>query len=154
MSYIVYLMRRGQLSDFHMRNRRERIKPMRAIPLFFLLSWLVFQMWGAPFLFKVMALVGALQATAMLLITLRWKISGHSAGAAAFSVFLWGLYGVVAAPVWLILPAVIWARVTLKRHDLAQSLAGALLGGASVLAVFMWATGQCLGTGLLFCSIP
>ncbi len=153
-AYIVHLLRRGELSDFHMRNRSERIKPMRMIPLFLLLSWLIFQTSGAPVLYQAMALVGALQAVAMLFITLRWKISGHSAGAAAFSVLLWGLYGVVAAPVLLILPLVIWARVTLKRHDMSQSLAGALLGGATVLAIFLWAGGHCLGSGQLFCSIP
>lgn len=128
--YLVMLMRRGEVSDFHMKDRLERFKPLRAVLLLFFLSWLVFLASSAPPLFQVLALIGTLQSAAIYLITLRWKISGHGAGVAGFSVLLWGLYGAVAAPAFLFIPLVIWARVRLERHDLAQTLAGALLGSA------------------------
>lgn len=68
-AYILILMRKGELTDYHMRERAERIKPMKAFLLFFLLSWLIFLAGGAPYLFQVLAMVGALQSAVMLLIT-------------------------------------------------------------------------------------
>ena len=83
---VIWLLRRGEISDFHMRERAERIKPMIGFLLLFLLSWLFFQVAGAPRVFQVLAAVGVLQSAVMLLVTLPWKISGHCAGAAGFSV--------------------------------------------------------------------
>ncbi len=130
--YLVALMRRGEVSDFHMKDRLERIKPLRVVLLFFFLCWLIFLASGAPVVFQAFALMGTLQSAAIYLITLRWKISGHGAGAAGFSVLLWGLYGAAAAPAFLFIPIVIWARLALDRHDLPQTLAGSALGGISM----------------------
>jgi hypothetical protein len=130
--YLVVLMRRGEVSDFHMKDRLERFKPLRVVLLLFFLCWLIFLVSGAPVLFQTFALMGMLQSAAIYLITLRWKISGHGAGAAGFSVLLWGLYGAAAAPAFLFIPLVIWARLALDRHDLPQTLAGSALGGASM----------------------
>lgn len=130
--YLVALMRRGEVSDFHMKDRLERIKPLRVVLLLFFLCWLIFLASGAPVLFQTFALMGMLQSAAIYLITLRWKISGHGAGVAGFSVLLWGLYGAAAAPAFLFIPIVIWARLALDRHDLAQTLAGSALGGAGM----------------------
>jgi hypothetical protein len=104
---IICLLRRGEISDFHMQERAERIKPMIGFLLLFLLTWLFFQVAGAPRVFQVLAAVGVLQSAVMLLVTLAWKISGHCAGAAGFSVCLWGLYRAAAAPAILLIPLVI-----------------------------------------------
>jgi hypothetical protein len=130
--YLAALMRSGEVSDFHIKDRSERIKPLRVVLLLFFLCWLIFLVSGAPVLFQAFALMGMLQSAAIYLITLRWKISGHGAGAAGFSVLLWGLYGAAAAPAFLFIPLVIWARLALDRHDLAQTLAGSALGGVSM----------------------
>lgn len=132
--YLLWLMRKGEVTDFHIRDRLERVKPLRAVLLFFILSWLIFLAGRAPTLFQVLALIGTLQSAAMFLITLRWKISGHGAGVAGFSVLLWGLYGAAAAPAFLFIPLVVWARLSLDRHDLPQTLAGATLGASGMLA--------------------
>lgn len=143
--YLLALMRRGEISNFHICNRSERIKPLTALLLFSFLSWLVFLAGRAAHIFHVLALVGTLQAMAMLLITLRWKISGHGANAAGFSVLLWGLYGSAAALAFIFIPLVIWARVTLDRHDMPQSLAGAALGASGMLVFFVAMAGHCSG---------
>lgn len=147
--YLLELMRCGEISDFHIRNRTERIKPLSALLLLSFLCWLVFLAAGAPYIFQTLALIGTLQAMAMLLITLRWKISGHGAGAVGFSVLLWGLYGSAAALAFLFIPIVIWARVALDRHDLVQSLAGAALGASSMLAVLVTLAGHCEGLSVI-----
>ncbi len=144
---VIWMLRRGDISDFHLRERAERIKPMIGFLLLFLLSWLFFQVAGAPRVFQVLAAVGVLQSAVILLVTLAWKISGHCAGAAGFSVYLWGLYGAAAAPAILFIPLVIWARVTRNRHDMAQSLAGAAFGAACMLLALAALAPHCPGAG-------
>jgi hypothetical protein len=46
-------------------------------------------------------------------------------------------------------PVVIWARVTLDRHDLSQSLAGAALGASTMLGVFVVMAGHCTGISII-----
>jgi hypothetical protein len=58
--YLLVLMRRGEISDFHIRNRNERIKPLTALLLLSFLSWLIFLAGKAPYVFQVLALVGTL----------------------------------------------------------------------------------------------
>ncbi len=148
-AYLISLIRDGEVSDFHIRNRLERIKPMKAVLLLFSLATLIFLAAGAPYIFQVFALVGAIQTSVMLLVTLRWKISGHGAGVAGFAALLWGLYGTAAAPAFLIIPIVIWARVYLDRHDLAQTLAGAFVGLSFMAMVFALVASHCPGAGLV-----
>jgi len=45
----------------------------------------------------------------------------------------------LAAPLTL---AVMWARVRMRRHTWAQTIAGALLGGVSFLAVWLAVAGN------------
>ncbi len=143
--YLLFLMRRGEVRDFHINRRSERTKPLAALLLLSFLSWLIFLVMQAPYFFQVLALARTLQAMAMFLTTLRWKISGHGAGAAGFSVLLWGLYGLAAAPAFLFIPIVIWARVALNRHDLVQTLAGAAVGASSMFSVLVILAGHCSG---------
>lgn len=63
-----------------------------------------------------------------LIINLRWKISGHSMGIAVPTAVLAFVYGPWGLLFGLLLPPVMWSRVYLKRHTVAQVLAGALVG--------------------------
>ena len=67
-------------------------------------------------------------------INTRWKISGHSAGAAGLFGIISGLGGRFAPLALIFLILVIWARHYRGRHTLAQGLAGALIG---LLAVWL-----------------
>jgi hypothetical protein len=144
--YLVYLMRKGEVSDFHMRERAERIKPMTFILVTFSSLSLIFYFGNAPYILQIFTYVGALQAVVMLLITLKWKISGHGAGAAAFALLLWALYGAAAAPAFLFIPVVIWARVYTDRHDLPQTIVGAIAGFALMGLAVGLVFARCPGT--------
>lgn len=148
--YMIYLMRTGQVTDFHMKERAERIKPMVFILAIFSSLSVIFYLGNAPYVLQIFTYVGALQAVVMLLITLRWKISGHGAGAAAFALLLWALFGSAAAPAFLFVPVVIWARVYTDRHDLPQTIVGAIAGfvlmGIAVGLIFA----RCPGTMACF----
>jgi membrane-associated phospholipid phosphatase len=148
LAYLIYLMRKGEVSDFHMKERSERIKPMTFILIIFSSASLVFYLLDVPYVLQVFTYVGAVQAVVMLLITLRWKISGHGAGAAAFALLLWALFGPAAAPAFLLVPIVIWARVYTDRHDLLQTIIGAVAGFALMGLALALIAARCPGAGL------
>lgn len=146
--YLIYLMRKGEVSDFHMKERTERIKPMAFIFIVFSLASVVMYFMDAPFVIQAFTYVGALQGLLMLLITLKWKISGHGAGIAAFVLLLWALFGPAAAPFFLLVPLVLWARVYTDRHDLPQTIIGAIAGFAFMASALALIAARCPGAGL------
>ncbi len=81
-----------------------------------------------PFYASYMAI-----AAVMALITLKWKISVHTAGIAGPTTALVYLVGLEKAYLYLLLIPVAWARYRLKAHTVSQLVAGALL--ATVLTV-------------------
>ncbi|MHA2024551.1 MAG: hypothetical protein ACW98U_01525 [Candidatus Thorarchaeota archaeon] len=61
------------------------------------------------------------------LVSLSWKISVHGAGVGGPGAALIYVYGPIALLVAIVWAAVVWSRVTLKQHNLTQSVAGVLL---------------------------
>jgi membrane-associated phospholipid phosphatase len=127
-AYLIWKVRRGEISDFHIRLREQRIRPM-ALTLACSITALG-SLWAghAPRVLQIFSGMAVLQIGLLFLVTLRWKISGHGAAIGSLAIFLWGLYGSVAAPALLAIPMVAWARVRLHRHTPAQTLAGSIVG--------------------------
>jgi hypothetical protein len=88
----------------------------------------------APQDLSLMTLSMGLASAAVAGITMLWKASAHctvAGHAAAAGLLLLGPPGLVFL---LVLPLVLWSRVTLKAHTLSQTLAGAVVGaGFAVL---------------------
>jgi hypothetical protein len=61
-------------------------------------------------------------------INLYWKISIHTMGIAGPTTVLVFVFGYWGALLGLLLPPVIWSRVYLKKHTVAQAITGAILG--------------------------
>lgn len=64
----------------------------------------------------------------MMLITTQWKISIHTTGLSGPVCALIILLGPIGALFGLIYPVLIWSRVTLKKHTMAQAITGGVLG--------------------------
>jgi len=129
---ILWWVRQGTVSDFHMANRDERGRPLMVI---FLLSFglsLVFYFGGGPLVITALAVGAAFQALVMWGVTTKWKISGHGAGAGSFLAILLGLNPNLLYLGLAVLALVIWARVRRSRHTLWQSIAGSALGFFSI----------------------
>jgi membrane-associated phospholipid phosphatase len=131
--YIGWLVWRGQLADFHLPVREQRIRPLLCSVVVALLAWLLLTVMAAPPLLRGLAAANGVQTTLFLAITLRWKISLHCATAANLSVLACGLLGGAGAPLLATIPLIGWARVYLHRHTVAQSAAGAVLGTGILL---------------------
>ena len=76
-----------------------------------------------------------LQILLVLVITLRWKISGHCTSAAGLAFLTVALYGENVIPLTLIVPIIAWSRIRLRRHTIPQTLAGSFLGAATVIII-------------------
>lgn len=133
--YLVRLFRSGAVSDLELNRRTERIRPLGAT-LIGTLASLAVLLWGeAPPVLVLVASLSALQTGVFLLITLWWKISAHALTASGLAVMGCFTIGLAAMPAVFLAVLVAWSRVQLGAHTLAQTVAGALLGGG------LWAVG-------------
>jgi membrane-associated phospholipid phosphatase len=136
--YIIWLVRRGQVSDFHLPIREERIRPLIFSLVTALLTWGIAQSAAAPTPLRMLAAVNGIQAISFFLITLRWKISLHTATAAILAHLALAFLGLGALPLTVSVPLIAWSRVYLQRHTLAQTVAGAGLGVAILTPLLFW----------------
>ena len=135
--YISWLIYRGQVTDFHLPRRAERLRPLLMTLFVALLAWWWLWVAAAPQLLQLLARVNGVQAALFLAITLRWKISLHTAAAAMLAMLGLALLGNSAVLLVITVPLIAWSRVRLHRHTLAQTLAGAGLG-ASLLLIALY----------------
>lgn len=134
--YIVRGVRRGRLTDHHVRLREQRRLPLLVGIASVLIGLTLLALWGAPR--DLVALVAAMAVglSSSLLVTLFWKLSIHTAvvaGAITILVLVFGPTLLVLAP---LVALVCWARVAVHDHTPAQTVAGVALGATVAAVVF------------------
>jgi membrane-associated phospholipid phosphatase len=131
----ILMYRRGMLSSVEMDQRKERL-----FPLFIMLSYCVllfFLFWKKapdyvlPIYIYALPLTGAIVAFIFILLTSRFKISLHAAGAGIFTGYLCGFGGnQIVFNAWLILIGfltsglVLSARLYLDKHSPLEVYSG------------------------------
>jgi hypothetical protein len=141
-AYVLWEVLRGRISDIHVPLREQRMRPLAVALACTLLVLGFFIWWPAPPDFRMLALAYGLQAVLFFVITLRWKISLHSAAAGSLTALGWmAMSNTGVALVALSVPVIAWSRVRLHRHTTAQTVCGALLGAAVVIISF-WMIGE------------
>ncbi|MCX4780846.1 hypothetical protein [Streptomyces sp. NBC_01264] len=126
-------VRRGALTDQHIRVRRQRVVPMGLSLVSVIAGITLLRVLGAPadvFALVVAMLVGLLSS---LLVTVGWQISIHMSVAGGTAMVLLLVFGPAVLPAVLIAAAIGWSRWALKAHTAAQLLAGTALGGTAAL---------------------
>ncbi len=131
--YLVWLVRRGRITDLDVQLREQRTRPLIFTIACAGLAWLVLALGGAPLQMVVVTGGLWLQMAIIFGVTLRWKISMHSAAAAGVAMLVWSLAGTML-PLLIGVPIIAWSRVRLRRHTVAQTIAGAVLGLTIFLA--------------------
>lgn len=128
-AYIGVMVWRGKITDMHMRERDQRLRPFLVSILCTFLAWWVLRLMGAPPVVPLFALFSLIQIIIMALITLIWQISMHSmsiTGATMATSLLFGLIpALLTIPLIMLVSA---ARLNLKRHTPAQIIAGTVVG--------------------------
>ena len=135
MGILVGALRRGKVTDHHVRVREQRPVPL-LLGIGSVLVGLGLMHFGAPRDLRALtwAMLAGLVVTTV--ITLVWKISVHAAVAAGTVVILVLVYGPVLHVVWVAALAVAWSRVRLGDHTVAQVLGGLPMGGVVAGTVF------------------
>ncbi|MFD7263452.1 hypothetical protein [Streptomyces sp. NPDC059874] len=130
---IVLGVRRGALTDQHIRVRRQRMVPMALSLVSVVAGITLLHVLGAPadvFALVVAMLVGLASS---LLVTVGWQISIHMSVAGGTVMILLLVFGAPVLPAALFAAAVGWSRLVLRAHTPAQLLAGTVLGGTAAL---------------------
>ena len=132
--FVFLLRRRRRVGDFWISSRRQRLVPALVLLTTFaaLLAALVFL--NVPGTLLLTTLSMGLASAAVAATTLVWKASAHSAvagHAAVAGLLVLGSSGLLFT---LVLPAVLWSRVAMGAHTVAQALAGAGVGAAFAAA--------------------
>lgn len=65
------------------------------------------------------------------------KVSSHSAGLTGPVTAISYIFGMIALPLFLLLPLIFWARLKLNAHSFHQLLAGSLIGIIITLPVYL-----------------
>ena len=127
MLYIIIGVRLGKFTDVDVSRRKERIGPFLFGLASVLAGLVTLVLIKAPKNLQTLLIITAVSCIVMLVITLWWKISIHASSLAGTVTFLTALYGVIVLPAFLLVVLVSWSRVVLRRHTVAQVVAGALV---------------------------
>ena len=117
--------------------REQRLRPLLVSLGFGASALAVALAAGGPRALVLALSVGVANGIVLALITLRWKISFHTATiTGAVAVLCWNV-GAGAAALLTLVVVIGWARVRLRRHTPAQVVAGALVAGAVSTVVIL-----------------
>ena len=138
-AFIGLMVWRGHITDMHMEVRQERIRPFLVSLIGTGIAWGMLRLMGAPPLLPMFAVVSFILLTTMLIVTTVWQISMHSMSITCAVVATGALYGVVPALlVSPLIPVVGVARIKLRRHTLAEVVAGGFVGGFVTMLVLFF----------------
>ena len=132
--FVLYLLHTGRIEELHMSNTAERHLPYLVAGLGALLLLGLMVLLDGPRLLRCLAWINILTLALLALINRFWLISFHATAAMAMLFVIWLIFGSLAGLLLLPLVGLIVAvRLYLKRHTVAQVVAGILLGSAVVL---------------------
>ncbi|MBE6490804.1 MAG: hypothetical protein E7Z83_08105 [Methanobrevibacter sp.] len=115
-------------TDNDISNRQDRYVPLVVGIISYFIGVLISLFLNLDNFLTILLLCYSVNTGVVLLITIKWKISVHTTGISGPIAALILLLGPVGAAIALIYPIVIWSRVLLKKHTLAQAISGGVQG--------------------------
>ncbi|MFJ2087495.1 phosphoesterase PA-phosphatase [Micromonospora chokoriensis] len=130
-------VRRGRLTDHHIRVREQRRTPLIYGLLSVLVGLAVMVAFNAPRPITAMVVVMFVLGLAVTAANLAWKLSIHAAVAAGSGAILAIEFGPVLFVSLPVVALVCWSRVRLGEHTVGQVIAGTAVGLAIAIPVFL-----------------
>lgn len=115
-------------TDRDISNRSDRYMPLIVGIISYFIGFLICLAFGLDNFLTCLLLCYSINTGVVLVITAKWKISVHTTGLSGPIGALILLLGPVGAAFGMIYPIVIWSRVLLKKHTLAQAITGGVQG--------------------------
>jgi membrane-associated phospholipid phosphatase len=127
MVYVLVGVRIGKFTDADVSVRSQRFGPFLFGIISALIGLVSLLFTHGPKNLQTLLLLTIISGIVMFVITLWWKISIHASSLAAAATMLIALYGRVMLLAFALLLAVCWSRVVLRRHTVAQVVAGSMV---------------------------
>ena len=115
-------------TDSDISNRSDRYTPLIVGIVSYFIGFLICYILKLDNFLTCLLLCYTINTGVILLITTKWKISVHTTGLSGPVGALILLLGPVGALFGIIYPILIWSRVLLKKHTLAQAISGGVQG--------------------------
>ncbi len=125
--YILAGVRTGKFTDADVSMRSQRVGPFLFGITSALLGLATLFFTHGPKNLQTLLLITIVSGIVMMIVTLWWKISIHASSLAAAATLLTALYGSIVLPVFVLLAALCWSRVILRRHTVGQVVAGSVV---------------------------
>jgi membrane-associated phospholipid phosphatase len=136
--FVAFMLKTGRISDLHMNTRRERRWPYVMGVLGSAMALALIMLFDGPENLRCLAIFSLIELSILGFITNFWMISIHATSITAATAIVGLVFGLI--PAILLLPlvfAVYWVRLYLRRHNLAQVVAGIMIGLGTVLLMTM-----------------
>ena len=127
MAIIVYWAKKLN-TDGDISNRQDRFVPLVVGIISYFIGFIVSFVLGVDNFLTSLLLCYSINTGVVLLITFKWKISIHTTGLSGPVGALILLLGPIGAVFGIIYPMLIWSRVILNKHTLAQAITGGVQG--------------------------
>ena len=115
-------------TDKDISNRGDRYTPLIVGIISYFIGFLISLIFNLDHFLTALLLCYSVNTGVVLIITTKWKISVHTTGLSGPVGALILLLGPFGAIFGVIYPVLIWSRVLLKKHTLAQAIAGGVQG--------------------------
>ncbi|WP_407380994.1 hypothetical protein [Methanobrevibacter sp.] len=115
-------------NDKDISNRQDRFTPLVVGTVSYFIGFLVSIALGLNDFLTFLFLCYTINTFIVMIITTQWKVSIHTTGLSGPVCALIILLGPLGAIFALLYPVLIWSRVTLKKHTMAQAITGGVQG--------------------------
>ncbi len=122
---LTWAIRTKRVDNWDVSIREQRIVPMIILLALTCVYLFVVSRFGNSQLTNLFVLY-FVWLVGFFLVTLKWKISGHTSANALATGLLVHMFGWSLWPILLIIPLVAWARVVRRDHTIAQVVVGAV----------------------------
>ena len=115
-------------TDRDISNRSDRYMPLIIGIVSYIIGFMICLVFNLDHFLTALLLCYATNTGVVLLFTIKWKISVHTTALSGPVAALILLLGPLGAIFGVIYPVLIWSRVLLKKHTLAQAISGGVQG--------------------------
>lgn len=115
-------------TDNDISNRSDRYMPLIVGIVSYFIGFLICYIFNLNNFLTCLLLCYSVNTGVVLIITAKWKISVHTTGLSGPNAALILLLGPIGGLIGILYPLIIWSRVLLEKHTLAQAISGGVQG--------------------------